>query len=210
MITATYDKSIFDVTDLQSAKNIILTPTPEQSTDERWEKETPYLMGLMERLNLNSSSVVLDFGAGVGRLCKALIEKYECQAIGLDISTNMRALSHVYVNNDKFFSISPENYTFFKEKVDVVIAVWTLQHVRVLPAEIERIQYMLKPDGKLFVVNERQRFIPTTAGWMDDGQDIFIALQSNFKAHTIEIMRPDIVTPDVAKKTFWGIFEKNA
>ena len=208
MISANYDKSCFDVPDIASAKRIILTPEIGLSTDDRWERETPYLLKLMSKLDLTSESIVLDFGCGIGRLSKALIEKYGCQVIGVDISISMRALSDVYVYSPKFFSVSPESAELFKERVDAVISVWTLQHVGMLEKEIDRIKNVLKPGGKLFIVNERRRFIPTDKGWLDDAQDVFIHLQSKFNTEQIDMMNPDVVTEDVSKRTFYGFFNK--
>lgn len=208
MITANYSTAVFNVTDIDAAKRIILTPEIGLSTDERWMKETPYLMGLMENLNLSSGSLLVDYGAGIGRLSKAAIEKYDCIVAGVDISMNMRALSNVYVNHPQFFSIAPEATFLLDNKADAVIAVWALQHVHDLNLEIQRIKNMLKPGGKLFVVNERRRFIPTDKGWIDDSRDIFIALQSQFTTSIIDMMDSDVVTEAVAKRTFYGIFVK--
>ena len=205
---ANYDKSIFDVTDIDAAKRIILTPEIGLSTDDRWERETPYLVNLMSKLNLTEDSVVIDYGCGIGRLSKALIERYGCRVIGVDISTNMRALASIYVASDRFFSVPPVAVNIFASYADAVVSVWTLQHVGNLEQELERIKSVLKTDGKLFVVNERRRFVPTDKGWLDDSKDIFVNLQSRFKTEVIETMNPDVVTEDVAVRTFYGFFIK--
>ena len=77
-----------------------------------------------------------------------------------------------------------------------------------LDEEIKRIKSVLKEGGFLFVLNERTRFVPTTKGWMDDKKDIFIALQSNFKTHNIDMMDETIVPKGSGARTFWGIFTK--
>jgi len=141
-------------------------------------------------------------------LSKSIIEKYGCSAIGLDISNNMRALSGVYVGSDNYFAIPPAGYKFFENRVDLVIAVWALQHVRDLEEEVAKIKFMLKDGGKLFVVNERRRFVPSDKGWIDDSADIFMSLQKNFKVDEIEMMDSNIVTDAVAKRTFYGFFTK--
>ena len=88
---ATYRPEIFEVGDLQSAKEIILTPEPDTTTEERWEYETPFLVDEIGRaLTLDSTSFVLDYGCGVGRLAKELIKRHQCHVLGVDISSSMR------------------------------------------------------------------------------------------------------------------------
>lgn len=203
-----YNPAIFDTTNINAAKNIILTPEIGLSTADRWNSETPYLLSLMERLNLTKDSVVLDFGCGIGRLSKAIIEKYSCKVIGVDISMNMRAMANVYVNSPLFSSVSPEILDLMHIEFDAVISVWTLQHVLKLDEEVKRIWNSLKTNGKLFIVNERRRFIPTDKGWMDDSSDIFIELQRAFKTEEISVLDSSIVAKDVPSRSFWGIFNK--
>lgn len=208
MLSGTYNPGIFDTQDIEAAKGIILTPELGLTTDERWETETPYLMTLIERLNLDRGSVVLDFGCGIGRLSKAILEKYNCTVIGLDISMNMRAMANIYVNNNNFSSIAPSALHLLGGRIDAVISVWALQHVLSLTNEIDNINFMLKKAGKLFVVNERRRFVPTDKGWMDDSADIFIELQRSFKTDEINVLDGSIVAKDVPSRSFWGVFHK--
>ena len=64
---ATYNSGVFDVANLDEARRIILTPEGGLSTHERWESETPYLVGLVaENLQLTAGSVVVDYGCGFG------------------------------------------------------------------------------------------------------------------------------------------------
>jgi SAM-dependent methyltransferase len=95
-----YNAGIFDVADLDGARRIILTPEGGQTTDQRWNCETPYLTGLIaDNLKLTAGSVVVDYGCGVGRLAKELISRHGCRVIGVDISANMRALADRYVGS---------------------------------------------------------------------------------------------------------------
>src|SRR5690348_6126388 len=126
-----YDPSVFDVTTLDAAKQIILTKEDADSSDQRWAKETPYLAELMvEHLKLVPSDLVLDYGCGVGRMSAALIKKCGCSVIGVDQSPSMRALAQVYVSNPKFATFAPGALL-----ADVVapchhaISVWVLQHI---------------------------------------------------------------------------------
>jgi len=210
MISGQYEPRVFNVTDLTDAKKIILTPDPDQniSTDIRWEYETPYFVNLIgSKIAINSNTGILDFGCGVGRISKPLIEQYGCRIIGTDISRSMRALSEVYVDNDNYFSVPPKALKGFRGQFDLVIAVWVLQHVFNLNEEINLIKSVLKPGGKLFVINEQQRMVPTNKGWINDSVDQFVALQSAFKTVEINTMDPAEISPDTANRTFFGIFE---
>src|SRR5260221_8560231 len=97
-----YRPDIFEVSDLESAMQIILTPETGTTTQERWEYETPYLVNEIGRtLGLDDNSCVLDYGCGVGRIARGLIERYHCFVIGVDISTGMRQLAPEYVKSDR-------------------------------------------------------------------------------------------------------------
>lgn len=202
----TYTPSVFDVTDIDAAKNIILTPEITKSTQDRWIEETQYTMELIKRLHLSSDKTVLDFGCGIGRLSKEIVNTYGCTTVGMDISMNMRGLANVYVNNNKFSAVAPSMWYLVPKMFDVIIAVWSLQHVLDLEKEINCIKEMLKPDGKLFVINERKRYVPTDKGWVDDKQDIFMSLQRHFNTEVIDILDSNIVDANVPERTFWGIF----
>ena len=76
---------------------------------------------------------ILDFGCGIGRLSKALLENFDCCVLGVDISASMRQLALEYVNNDRFSVISYEIFSELAGKgalqVDTGLAVYVLQHV---------------------------------------------------------------------------------
>jgi SAM-dependent methyltransferase len=83
----TYNPHIFDAIGEGHAKGIILTPEGGARTLERWEIETPYLVNLiLNRVNLDRNSLVLDYGCGIGRIAKELIKQTGCHVIGVDIS----------------------------------------------------------------------------------------------------------------------------
>src|SRR5262249_33707894 len=103
----TYDPSIFDVTTLEDAMRIILTPE-DSTTEQRWATETPYLTDLVSRcFELSPTSLVLDYGCGLGRMAKALIARHGCHVVGVDISRNMRSMAAAYVDSDRFFACPP-------------------------------------------------------------------------------------------------------
>lgn len=107
-----YYKDMFKVQDLEQTKNIILTEE-QQGGDyrQRWERETEYMKTLFAGgLGDLSGKTVLDFGCGIGRLSKALLEQYDCRVLGVDISPDMRRMAAEYVNSDRFSVISYEMF----------------------------------------------------------------------------------------------------
>ena len=97
MTTLTYLPQVFDVLNMQSAREVILTHEGAASAEERWQTETPYVADLIENaLSVTSETTLIDYGCGIGRLAKELITRHGCRVIGVDISINMRALAVDY------------------------------------------------------------------------------------------------------------------
>ena len=173
-----YSPEIFDVKSMEHARFVILTPEGNQDTNTRWERETPYIINQIDQVtDLNSSSVVLDYGCGIGRVSKALIEKYECAVIGVDISAGMRSFAETYVNDPRILCCSPEMFKYLiydvNLKVDFAISIWALQHCINATSCILRMRRSLVDSGKLFIINNFNRCIPTQDdGFIHDGLDV--------------------------------------
>lgn len=212
---ATYSSSVFNVTDVEQAKKIILTTEGQLTTEERWRTETPYLLSLIEeQVKLDEDSVVLDYGCGIGRLSKALIERYDCWVVGVDISPSMRALAASYVSSPKFSALAPEFFDCgaFDPKFDLALAVWTLQHCYDVEADVARISGSLIRGGKLFVVNDRKRLVPTRqCGWVNDGKDILRVLDDDvlLDGGSVGELDPRGVGDLIASVSFWGTWRRN-
>jgi SAM-dependent methyltransferase len=205
-----YFPEIFEVRTPKQAREIILT-SEGASTDERWRRETPYLLDLIgSELNPTTDSVILDYGCGVGRLAKGLIEKFGCRVIGVDASLSMRALSINYVRSDRFTVMAPDCLDWLGDsgvRVDGSVCVWVLQHCLDPQEDVDRIRRLMTPAGRLFVLNNnRRRAVPMDTGWTDDGVDIRSLLADAFTlvregapdaAHTSKL---------IASKTFWATY----
>jgi SAM-dependent methyltransferase len=207
---ASYDPSIFtDVETVDDAMRIIVTPEAGLTSKHRWDVETRYLMTLIERW-LKPQSLVLDFGCGIGRLAKPLIEKHGCSVVGVDIAANMRALAASCVDSERFAVVPPQMLTWLQAgRVDFALAIWALQHCLDPRVEIERIRLALRDGGKLFVVNNIGRVVPSTAGWLDDGIDVRAVLRDHFTELEDGQLEGDDIAPGTFKdNTFRAVYQK--
>jgi SAM-dependent methyltransferase len=206
----TYDQTVFAVRDLQEAMAIILTPE-DSTTEERWRQETGYLADMIEmQLEVSPASLLLDYGCGIGRLSKELIQRQECTVVGVDISPHMRMLSLPYVGSDRFLPASREALDMLLVngvRFDAAFSVWCLQHCHRPEEDIALIQAALKPGAPLFIVNNDRRAVPTReAGWVDDGLDVKGILEERFILEETGRPHPQSTTPRVSELTFWARF----
>ncbi len=148
---ANYTPAIFDVRDVDEARRIILTAEAGTTTDERWAKETPWLAErILDRFPLTDRHVVIDFGCGLGRMAKVLIERTRCWVVGVDMSQGMRQLAPGYVQSGKFAAVSPPMLDLMIARgfrAELAIAIWVLQHVAEPDADVRRLQRVLVPGG---------------------------------------------------------------
>lgn len=213
---ATYDASVFtNVETVDDAVRIILTPEAGMTSTHRWKTETPYLMGLMEKY-VRTDGTVLDYGCGIGRLSKPLIEKHHCTVIGADISANMRALAASCVDSSRFVALHPDLLLYFDPGfTDFAIAVWTLQHCFDPKDAIDLIHRSLDDkDGIFFLVNNVRRVVPVSNGgaghWADDGIDI----DKMIREHGFDLIErgqlegDDIAPGTLRDNTFWAAYRK--
>src|SRR5690242_15985126 len=100
-----YNPKIFDHDKIENAVNCILTDY-EMPIKERWEKETSFLLkAIDENFKIKSDSILVDYGCGIGRLAKPLIERYGCTIIGVDLMPSMLKHAVEYINSPKFIAV---------------------------------------------------------------------------------------------------------
>lgn len=208
----TYNPEIFDVSNIEAARQIILTG--EGSTpDARWQSETPALAETIQNaLQITPDTVLIDYGCGIGRVAKELIQRYGCRVIGVDISNNMRILALNYVQSDRFLACSPDMLDMMVARnfvADAAISIWVLQHCLKPAEDIERIHRALVPGAGLFILNNIYRAVPTKEKyWVNDGQDIKSLLSDRFSMVMEGKPPQDQTPPDLRDIIFWAKFLK--
>ncbi|HET6878969.1 MAG TPA: class I SAM-dependent methyltransferase [Pirellulales bacterium] len=202
---AVFTPEVFEVADLDKAKGVILTGEPGTTTDERWAKETPFLAAdIAEQLALNAESRVLDYGCGIGRIAKELIEKCGCRVIGVDASRAMRELAPGYVLSDRFIIWSPEVLEQMLKRglqFDCAISLWVIQHVLDPEHVIRQIESSLPASGLFYALNQRSRCVPTDQGWVSDGFDVLTALAAVFTELDRYPLPDSVATPLLANQS---------
>jgi SAM-dependent methyltransferase len=196
-----YRPQVFEVSSIAQAMAVIVTPEPGTTTQERWQKETPFLVeDCGRRLAIGPETCVLDYGCGIGRVAKGLIERFGCRVVGVDFSPSMRLFAPEYVLSERFTVWSAGVFDQMIGKgfrADVAICVWALQHVLEPKAVIQRIAAALGPGGLLYAVNST-RCVPTDRGWVDDGFDVVNGLCAVFKEEARCGLPESVTTPQMA------------
>ena len=152
-------------------------------------------------MHLSQESILIDFGCGIGRIAKALIEKTGCHVIGVDISSTMRSQAIAYVNNERFSVISPQELMQkYKEglKVDAIICIWVLQHIPQVQTQVDLLYHLLKKEGKIFIVNNLRSALPTNKGWIDEGTDIKALLKNYFNCLFESTLPPEVSSKKIS------------
>ncbi len=179
-----YDPNIFNVSNIAEAMRIILTANEVKAVEQRWEKETQFLVNdIGDYFSPTEKSFILDYGCGIGRISKKLIEDYDCFIVGVDISESMRELAVNYVNNEKFSAVSREELLELIRqgfRFDYCLSIWVLQHCPQVIEDINLIKTALKREGLLYILNNYCSAVPTNHGWVNDGVDVFKLLIDHF------------------------------
>lgn len=211
-----YNKDFFKPKDVDDAKRIILTEEG-CSTEWRWDVETRWSLQMLDTFwDLNEDSVVLDWGCGIGRMSKAMIDNFGCRVVGVDLQREMLEHAIKYVDNDKF-SCLPYDNIFFNMPVDHfthAIGIWVFQHSPFVQFELPLIYKALKGDGKLFVVENVSKAIPTNAEngkmhFFDDGVATKPILDLNFNLEAKGQIPLKFTTNQINKTSWWGFFNRN-
>jgi SAM-dependent methyltransferase len=208
-----YRPAVFDVGDPEEARAIILQGETREQVDRRWEVETPWFGDLIRSAcGLTATSRVLDFGCGLGRLSKYLIDTTGCRVVGIDISPSMLRLAHDYVGSERFstalypdFSADPGQGGSF----DAAFACYVLQHVERPDHDLPAIAAALRPGGRFLLVNSLARWVPTTHGWCQDNFDVLGLAGASFRVLRDHPFPPELaLLPNLDAETVIRLYER--
>jgi ubiquinone/menaquinone biosynthesis C-methylase UbiE len=179
-----YNPNLFTPLDLNHAKDIVITPDPIDPN--KFENFTNEAIKIITNANIiNETSCVVDFGCGMGRMSKAIINTFNCEVIGVDINLSMLKLATMYVENSNKFVTC--NGVDKDNSIDVCLAMFVIQHVLDPKLEIKKIVDILKPNGYLVLLNEPNvRLVPggqaedSSIIWFTDGFDIYPEIEKYF------------------------------
>ncbi len=204
-----YFPQVFLPQSLAHAKDIVLSSDP---TGEKWMRQTEDTAHAIVRSfaalgkPLTRESLLLDYGCGIGRVAKRLIELTGCTVLGLDISPGMLYFSLPYVNSERFIpcpQMQLEALVRAGLRASGAIAIWALQHCENPAEDIAQIHRALQPGAPFFVTNKFSRYLPVTptspfARWHDDGMDVVAAIQEKF-SFVQEIPSPETTAEDYCR-----------
>jgi SAM-dependent methyltransferase len=210
-----FNSAIFERKGVEALKAIILTPERGRSTEDRWQRETPYTAGLLvEHLKLAAGDTVVDFGCGIGRLSKELLSRVDVRIVGVDISKSMLAESLGYVDDPRF---CPMSYAMFvdlcaKKRLQFThaFAIYVLQHCE---RPIEAIEAFRQGGARrVMAINMVQRAMPVASAtdhrhpWIDDGISVNDELLRRFPGRAP--IKLDSATMSLTDMTWAAVFAR--
>jgi SAM-dependent methyltransferase len=127
---------------------------------ERWDKETPLFAKAILRNFTRQENRILDYGTGVGRLAKAILELDDAvEILGVDDSPVQLGHAARYVDNPRFSALLPQES---QKRIDMAYCVYVLQHIPAIALRdaLTRMHYWLRPGGTLVVCTAYARMAP--------------------------------------------------
>jgi SAM-dependent methyltransferase len=209
-----YRPQVFEARSIAHAMRIVVTREEGTTAEERWVKETPFLVEDSGRcLGIGPDSCVLDYGCGIGRVAKRLIDRFGCRVVGVDFSASMRLLAPEYVLSERFTVWSPELLDKMIGKgfrADAALCIWVIQHVLEPEKAIQQIGNALRRGGLLYALNQETRCVPTNVGWVDDGYQIRKGLCATFEEVNFHCLPLDVTIPELAAMSMIQILRRKS
>ena len=155
-----YNPNFFMPGSFEDAKRIVLGHGIVE-TPSKWAVETLWIENMLRQRNfVNEDSVVLDWGVGVGRISKMLIDKFGCQVVGVDINNKLLDYAISHVASDKFTGMLVEDLPKLNKKFTQVIAIWALQHSVFISKDLDSINNVLDKNADIFIFETIQPTVP--------------------------------------------------
>ena len=148
------------------------------------KKTIPLVNMVLNKLQISEGNTVIDYGCGIGRISKDLLEKINCTVVGVDISKSMRALAEFYCNSETFMSCSTtslKNLTNTGFRANQAFCIWVLQHAEDPLYDLQLLHDVLLDGGHFLVLNLDGRCLPTSGGWKNDNINVKLEIEKIFK-----------------------------
>jgi len=211
MIDKNYNPNFFIPNNLDHAKQLILTGE-DTTTSSRWDQETLWISKTIDSfMDINSNSVILDWGCGIGRISKVLTDTYGCKVVGVDLQLKMLEYAKEYVNNDLFTTVQYENiFSDLPENhFTHAFSVWVFQHSNKIQYEIPLIYKSLKEVSQVFVLELDKKAIPNNSnGFYDDDIPTRKKLEKFFEPEILGKIPLKYTTKKIQDMSWWGILNK--
>lgn len=200
------NRATFNIKDFRQGQDMTVGAINGIPTDIRWMTETKVfteiILDLLKKdLDEKKSVSILDFGVGVGRLAKPLIENNNKIHIhGIDQAPEMLTFAKEYVNNnDNFTTELDVEFLQNNEDFDFAYCIYCLQHLRsdlVKPV----IKKLSEVCPKLLIVNSVTRMaLPEFA---NDGINILNELKQYYNYFEHVIPADLLIKNQVIRKMF--------
>ncbi len=159
---------IFTRATLDSAMATNCSYYHRMSVQERHKLETRILLDALDPI-MDGVKRVMDFGLGVGRVTKAILERYpDVNVIGVDSSHSMLEHAAGYIPKrffeEKKVDCIPIDHlpSIPDESIDLILGIYVLQHVDqdLLPKILDQWERVSKKEGKIYVLNGYRRAVP--------------------------------------------------
>jgi len=194
---------LFNPRDFTDGQHQVVGHCNGYTMEERWKEETLLFKKIIiDQILLHETRVILDYGCGVGRLAKEVLEELpNVKIVGVDTSPEMRKLAEEYVNSDRFSTKSPEELG--NDKFDFTYCVYVLQHIP--PAYIDNaIKQVCESSPSLLLVNSVARMYASPQGFVNDGYDVLMEVANYFKKVSWAIPPINLINNTLIRKMFMG------
>lgn len=178
-----YAPVFFESDNVEQLRRVILSAPADVDYEEYWDRSGRVMARTIATLlGLTPDSRVLDFGCGIGRLARPVIQTVGCRVTGVDLSHSMLATAVGYVDSPNF---TPIHHKVFHAEPGAPLftgayCALVLQHCLRPDIELAAIRRACVAGAPLLIVNAHHRFLPTAAGWQDDGVDVLEIIRSMF------------------------------
>lgn len=204
----------FFVRSINDAKKVILAPFNSYSSEQRWKVETKYELSAL-RSYIQDNHVICDFGIGIGRISKEILEEFpDVRIVGVDSSTRMLNLCKKTIQSTLHDRLQLTPFKKLKDiktgSVDFAFSIYTLQH---LPANIfeqalRELRRIIKQGGYLYLLNGYVRGVVDTwkkQQFYDDGV-CQLDVISRYFAEVKDIKYESEYMQDILKTHFSKLF----